>query len=69
MPIKFDKWFQDQFGPRQEHGAPSDQELADRVRDGYNAKAELERRQRWDSQNQAALYAYTLMEIDEVPHA
>jgi hypothetical protein len=55
--MKFNEWFEAQFGPRSKD-LTQDYILKQRACDGDRAQSELNRREKWDRQRNAALKAW-----------
>jgi hypothetical protein len=55
--MKFSEWFEAQFGPRSKDPT-QDYVLKQRAMDGDLAQSEINRREQWDRQRQAAHYAW-----------
>ena len=62
--MKFSEWFEAQFGPRSEDST-QDYVLKQRAMDGALAQSEINRREQWDRQRQAALYAWCAKEDEK----
>jgi len=60
---QFATWFAEQFGSRvSKHDSNSDDDLVQIIQAGAAAERELRRRDLWDQQREAALYAWQASE-------
>jgi hypothetical protein len=62
--VKFDEWFDKQFGPDR-RCKQTDEQLVEIIRKGHEASEELARRQRRESVRQHALYAWQVKDEDK----